>query len=397
MLGAAPSSWIQVFPFTAASMGAAVTCMPSETGVLPAVEWRTGAGELRMAAGREDDKNEPRTNLQIMKISIPSPRLGSLGGVALLTCAWGLCFGNLSANGQEDAQPAAAAGQQTFDSPEDAIAALKAAAADQNKNGLHKLFGPEFKQLLTGDKAQDELHAEKFAAAVAQSCKPVPEGDDKMFLDIGTNDWPMPIPLVKADGRWHFDTTAGKEEIICRHIGQDELHAIAVCRAYVKAQVAYAKENDGPNGSYAMKFKSSPGQKDGLYWAAQGNEASSPFGSVLANSESDGLVNDTSSALKPFHGYYFRILTGQGEAAPGGKKNYMEGGMLAGGFGLLAYPEKWDRSGVMTFIVNQDGNVYEQNLGEKTSRMVRKIKEYNPDGEWKLVVDEGVLSAASEQ
>jgi hypothetical protein len=331
-----------------------------------------------------------------MKISIHSPRLAPLCGVAVLTCALGLGIGNVAAMGQNDSQPRAAAGQKTFASPEDAIAALKAAATEPDKTGLHKLFGPEFKQLLTGDPAQDEKHAEKFAAAVGQSCKPIPEGDDKIILDIGTNGWPMPIPLVRVDGRWHFDTAQGKEEIVARHIGKDELHAIGVCRAYVKAQLAYAKQNAGPNGSYALKFKSSPDQKDGLFWAAAGSDSLSPFGSVLANSETDGLVNDSSTAPKPFHGYYFRILTAQGEAAPGGKKNYMAGGMLADGFALVAYPSQWDASGIMTFIVNEDGNVYEQNLGERTAGIARKMKEYNPTGDWKQVQDEGILNVAAD-
>jgi hypothetical protein len=332
-----------------------------------------------------------------MKTSMQSFRLFPLSCVGIFTCAWGLWLGEFTAKGQNEPQSPAATGQKTFASPEDAIAALKTAAAEQDKHGLHKLFGPDFKQLLTGDPALDEKHAEKFAAAVAESCKPIPEGDDKIMLDIGTNDWPMPIPLVRVDGRWLFDTAQGKEEIIARHIGRDELHAIGVCRAYVKAQLEYAKGNYGPNGSYALKFKSTPGQKDGLYWPSASGDAPSPFGSVLANSESDGLVNDTSAAPQPFHGYYFRILTAQGPAAPGGKKNYMSEGMLAGGFALVAYPAKWDMAGIMTFIVNQDGNVYEQNFGEKTPRLAREMKEYNPSGDWKLVQDEGILSVASDQ
>jgi hypothetical protein len=290
-----------------------------------------------------------------------------------------------------------AAEQRTFASPEEAIQALKSATASQDKTGLHELFGPEFDQIQTGDKTQDEKNAEKFAAALSLACKPVPEGQDMITLEIGTNEWPMPIPLVKVNGQWHFDTAAGKDEIIMRHIGKDELHAIGVCRAYVKAQQQYASQNAGPDSSYAMRFKSTSGKKDGLYWPAADNVPASPFGPVVADAQADDYLDSAGLQSKPFHGYFFRILTRQGPAAPGGKKSYMSQGMLAGGFALVAYPESWDKSGIMTFIVNQDGIVYERNFGPKTSRIAKRLNEYNPDNNWKLVQDEGMLSAASEK
>jgi hypothetical protein len=219
-----------------------------------------------------------------------------------------------------------------------------------------------------------------------------------MTLEVGTNDWPMPIPLVKADGQWRFDTAAGKEEIINRHIGKDELCAIGVCRAYVTAQRQYANLDAGAGGSkYALKFKSTPGAKDGLYWPPVENEPASPFGPLVAEAHAEGYVHHTGSGPHPFHGYYFRILTRQGKDAPGGKMNYMSHGQLTGGFALVAYPEHWNQSGIMTFIVNQDGNIYQSNLGEKTSRIATAIKQYNPDSEWTLVQDEGVAGAVSEK
>jgi hypothetical protein len=211
----------------------------------------------------------------------------------------------------------------------------------------------------------------------------------------------MPIPLVKTNGQWYFDTAAGKEEIINRHIGKDELHAIGVCRAYVTAQRQYASANPDAGGGakYAQKFKSTPGMKDGLYWPSAENEPASPFGPLVAEAHAEGYVKHkgTGTGPHPFHGYYFRILTRQGQAAPGGKMNYLSHGNLTGGFALVAYPEHWDQSGIMTFIVNQDGKVFQQNFGEKTSRMVGAMKEYNPDSEWTLVPDQGVLSAVSEK
>jgi ABC-type oligopeptide transport system ATPase subunit len=168
---------------------------------------------------------------------------------------------------------------------------------------------------------------------------------------------------------------------------------------YVTAQRQYASANPatGGAGNYAQKFKSTPGKKDGLYWAAGENEAASPVGPLVAEAQAEGYVTHKGAGPHPFHGYYFKILTRQGEAAPGGKMNYMSDGSLTGGFALVAYPEHWDQSGIMTFIVNQDGKVYQRNLAEKTSRMAGAIKEYNPDSNWTLVPDEGVLSAASEK
>jgi Protein of unknown function (DUF2950) len=326
-----------------------------------------------------------------MELSNQLNRRAGFCGLAVLAGVCSIWPANLSVSQQTP--PVA---QRSFATPEEAIKALQAASEAQDKMRLREIFGPDYPQLQTGDAAQDSKNAEKFAADVAQSCKPVPEGDDIITLEIGTNGWPMPIPLVKADGQWHFDTEAGKEEIIARHIGKDELHAIGVCRAYVKAQQQYSSQDIGPNGSYALRFKSTPGKRDGLYWPAGLNESPSPFGSVVTEGQPDGYVDDTGAVPQPFHGYYFRILTCQGPEAPGGKKDYMSAGMLAGGFALVAYPEHWDKSGIMTFMVNQDGKVYERNLGEKTSYIARRMKEYNPAGDWKLVQDEGILSVASQ-
>jgi hypothetical protein len=285
-------------------------------------------------------------------------------------------------------------GERAFESPDEAVMALKAATNDKDKKALHKLFGPGFRELLTGDEVQDANNADKFAAAVGESCRPVNESDDKIFIEIGTDHWPMPIPLVKADGKWHFDTVAGKEEIINRHIGTDELHAIGVARAYVTAQRQYASAN---SGAYALKFKSASGKKDGLYWETSANDSPSPFGPLVAEAHSEGYVTHKGNGPHPFHGYYFRILTRQGKDAPGGKMDYVTNGSLTGGFALVAYPENWDRSGIMTFIVNQDGKLYQKNLGEKTSRIAGSMKEYNPESGWTLVEESGVLEAVSEK
>jgi hypothetical protein len=329
-----------------------------------------------------------------MNISNQLTRVASLLTLALVAGAGGVFPAKLHAAEQN---PAVA--QRWFASPEAAVKALQAATEAKDKAALREIFGAESDELLTGDAVQDANNAQRFAAIMAQGCNLVKEGEDKITLEVGTNNYPMPIPLVKADGQWHFDTAAGKEEIINRHIGKDELHAIGVCRAYVIAQRQYANANPkvGGGAKYAQKFKSTPGTKDGLYWPTAANETASPFGPLVAEAHAEGYGGNKSAGPHPFHGYYFRILTRQGKAAPGGKMDYLSQGVLAGGFALVAYPEHWDQSGIMTFIVNQDGKVYQRNLGEKTSRVAAAMKEYNPDREWTLVPDEGVLSAVSEK
>ena len=326
-----------------------------------------------------------------MKLSKILTRFPSLITIAFLAGAGGILPTSSYA-----AEPVS---ERLFGSPEEAIKALQTATAAKDQAALQEIFGSQFQSLKTGDQVQDADNAQRFAAAMAQSCHQVKEGGDRITLEVGTNDWPMPIPLVKADGQWYFDTAAGKEEIINRHIGKDELCAIGVCRAYVTAQRQYASANPATGGAvnYAQKFKSTPGKKDGLYWPAAANETASPFGPLVAEAHAEGYVSHSGAGPHPFHGYYFRILTRQGEAAPGGKKDYLSDGSLTGGFALVAYPEHWDQSGIMTFIVNQDGKVYQRNFGKKASRIGAAMQEYNPDSDWTLVPDEGVTDAVSEK
>jgi len=285
------------------------------------------------------------------------------------------------------ARPAAnGQNQQTFASPDDAVKALRATVEANDRTALAQIFGPEFQSLQTGDKVQDANNTRRFANAMAVSCHLDKQSDSEFFVAVGTNDYPMAIPLVQANGQWYFDTAAGKEEIINRHIGKDELTAIGVCRAYVKAQEIFAMNN----GVYAQKFKSSPGQVDGLYWPDTLGEPPSPFDALVAEAHAEGYGGHHGNAPHAFHGYYFKILTRQGGAAPGGKADYMTNAQLTKGFALVAYPENWNQSGVMTFIVGSDGKVYQRNFGEKTSRIAPRIKEYNPDEHWTLVQDQGV-------
>jgi hypothetical protein len=334
-----------------------------------------------------------------MKFSYLLTRFSSLMTSILLTGAGGAMPASLYADETEAVPASSVIAEQQFTSPEEAIKALRTATEARDQEALRRIFGPEYDALKVGDKVQDANNAQRFAAAMAQSCNQIKEGDEQITLEVGTNNWPMPIPLVRAGGQWHFDTAAGKAEIVNRHIGKDELHAIGVCRAYVVAQQQYANLNPMHQGvlTYARKFKSTPGQKDGLYWLAAENEAASPFGPLVAEAHAEGYVAHQDTGPHPFHGYYFRILTRQGQAAPGGKLDYLSDGNLTGRFALVAYPEKWDQSGIMTFMVNQEGKVYQRNLAEKTSRLAAAMKEYNPDSNWTLVSDGGITNAVAEK
>ncbi len=295
------------------------------------------------------------------------------------------------------ANPAVA--EQLFASPEAAVNALQTATKARDQTALQAIFGPEFPALQTGDQVQDANNARRFADAIAQSCHQIKQDNGTITLEVGMNDWPLPIPLVQTNGQWYFDTAAGREEIINRHIGKDELCAIGVCRAYVTAQQQYARANPATGGTpgYAQKFKSTPGKKDGLYWPAMTNETASPFGPLVAEAHAEGYLNHGGSGPHPFHGYYFKILCRQGAAAPGGEMNYLNQGNLTGGFALVAYPENWDQSGIMTFIVNQNGKVFQRNLGQKSSRIAGAMQEYNPDSDWTLVSDQGMTDAVAEK
>jgi hypothetical protein len=319
--------------------------------------------------------------------------------IALPASVWNIFPADFQTVQPNETQKKIAVAQRLFASPDEAAKALQAATEAKDKAALSEILGPEVKDLLTGDTVQDAKNAQKFAAILAQGYTLVKEGEEKITIEAGPDHWPMPIPLVKANEQWYFNTSAGKDEIVNRHIGKDELHAIGICRAYVTAQQQYASMNpDASQGvKYALKFKSAPGKNDGLYWSAAENEKASPLGPLAAQANVDSYVGSKKAGLQPFHGYFFKILTRQGKAAAGGKMNYMDHGNLTKGFALAAYPAHWDQSGIMTFIVNQKGQVFQRNLGEKTSRLAGEMDEYNPDGEWTLVNEEDIVSGASEK
>jgi hypothetical protein len=282
--------------------------------------------------------------------------------------------------------------QTLFPTPEEAMKALVNAAKTKDRAALSAIFGSNaLQKLLSGDEVQDNREMDEFAAAVEKSAKLEKANDAKFTLTLGENNWPFPIPIVKDGNQWRFDTQAGTEEILNRRIGENELSAILTCRAYVLAQWRYFTEEDEDKdgvAEYAQKFSSSPGKRDGLYWETVEGQKPSPLGSLVAAARAEGYGSkDSSSAPQhaPYHGYYFKILTRQGAHAPGGKYSYIINGNMIAGYALVAYPDKWGSSGVMTFIVNQQGRVYEKNLGPKTTQIAGAMTEYNPDPTWKLV------------
>jgi hypothetical protein len=283
--------------------------------------------------------------------------------------------------------PLIAESQKHFSSPEDAMKGLVEAVKAEDKAALDQIFGPSAKELRSSDEVQAAAEFKEFAKRVAEKTSLVKENDSKVIITIGNENWPFPIPLVKTNGLWFFDTEAGKEEILNRRIGEDELTAILVCRSYVKAQREYVLKDWNGDGilAYAQKLRSDPGKKNGLFWRHAPSEAISPLGELVAQARVEGYKKAKSLFKEipvPFHGYYFKILTEQGEHAPGGKYNYIINGNMVGGFGLIAFPANWGKSGVMAFIVNQLGKVYQKNLGPNTSKTAQTMQSYDPDETW---------------
>jgi len=282
-----------------------------------------------------------------------------------------------------------APGQPEFDNPTDAAQALMSAAQAQNRDAAHHLFGPAADDLGSGDAVADANSFKKFAAHTAEGVRYVEPTPDSAQLYIGDKDWPFPIPLAKAaDGKWYYDTSAGKATILARRVGHNELETIAVCHAYVEAQRSYGSTDRDGDGvlQYAQRLNSHPGKHDGLYWPTAPDETESPFGPLAAQAASEGYTGPVKGAARsPFHGYLFRVLTKQGSHAPGGKYNYIINGRMIAGFALVAWPDKYGSSGVMTFTVNQYGQIYQKDLGEKTADIASKITAYDPDPTWTVV------------
>jgi hypothetical protein len=283
----------------------------------------------------------------------------------------------------------AAAGEELFPSPANATNALVIAAKSRDTNALSAIFGPELHQLVSPDVVQAGTSFSNFVRRLGERVDLVTNSDTKLTLQIGFDAWPFPIPLARTNGQWFYDTAAGKQEILNRRVGMNELAAIRVCHAYVDAQREYASESRNPDGvlDYAQHLRSTTNTHDGLYWHAAPGEPLSPFGPLIAQSHQEGYTHETKilgENLAPYRGYCFKILTKQGSHAPAGKYSYIINGHMLAGFALVAWPEQWGNTGVMTFIVNQEGIIYQKDLGPKTARIAPAMTTYDPDRSWAL-------------
>jgi hypothetical protein len=289
--------------------------------------------------------------------------------------------------------------QETFASPEEAAKALVSAADVNDVTKLLGIFGPDGKPLISsGDDVADREGREKFVRMYKEKNAVVKEGDGKAVLEVGNQAWPLPIPMVKEGESWRFDTKHGAEEIIDRRIGKNELSAIQVCLAYVDVQREYAARDRDGDGllEYAQKFASTPGKKDGLYWESKDGEEPSPLGPLAAQAKREGYTGKKSGdGPSPYHGYFYKILKAQGKNAPGGDYSYVVKGKMIGGFALVAYPAIYGTSGIMTFVVNHDGVVYEKDLGKKTEAAAQALTSFDPDQTWRKIEGKDLEPAAS--
>jgi hypothetical protein len=308
---------------------------------------------------------------------------GSLYGLVALFAAVLIFFGSYQ---RADAQ------QKTFKTPEEAVKSLMDAVRSNNTKELLAIFGTAGKEITSsGDKVADKAESERFAKDYEEMNKLQKETDNKVILVVGNREWPFPIPIVKKGETWVFDTKAGKEELLNRRIGRNELNTIQTCLAYVDAQREYAmKDRDSDKLlEYAQKFWSTPGKKDGLYWKTKEGEQQSPFGSVAARGIQAGYASKKpGDKPTPYYGYFYKILKAQGKNAPGGAYDYVVRGKMIGGFALVVFPAEYGASGIMTFIVNHDGVVYQKDLGKETGKIAKAMTKFDPDKTWKKVEEQ---------
>ncbi len=291
----------------------------------------------------------------------------------------------LMATPASSAQPQAA--QKTYASADEAAADLAAAARSNDQAALRTIFGSDTERLLsTGDPYAAGEQLRRFAADFDKKHALVPSGNDLMILDVGEDDWPLPIPIVQSDGRWHFDTKAGENELINRRIGRNELSAIRVSLAYVEAQKDYFARTKTKTGAgfYAERLISTPGREDGLYWPVEAGAEASPFADVVQQADEGGYAGAFAYPRPvPYNGYYFRVLKAEGVNSPGGAKSFViKGGRMTEGFALIAWPSSYNSSGIMTFEVGPDGIVFQKDLGPNTAGEASTITQFDPDLTW---------------
>ena len=305
-------------------------------------------------------------------------------GTGEWTCRWLILIMLLAFATSSQAQTAQ---QKTYASPEEAVTALVKAVKAHDRSAILAALGNAGTWISSGDPVADRATGDRFAAAY-DAKHSIAESGDTALLVLGNDDYPFAFPIVKKGDRWRFDTDAGKEEMLARRIGQNELEAIKVLQAIVDAQFEYASKDRNGDGvlDYAQKFASSPGKHDGLYWPTKAGEEQSPLGALVAEAAGQGYKSKQSGPT-PYHGYYYRLLKGQGKSAQSGALDYVVHGRAIGGFAVVAYPAKYASSGIMTFIVNQDGKIYQADLGPSTGSKASAMGQYDPGEGWSPVTE----------
>jgi Protein of unknown function (DUF2950) len=322
-----------------------------------------------------------RTKLDLHKFH--SANLPKLAAVAILLTG---CFPARSLAQQP--------GQKTFSSAEDASKALATAAQSNDEKALLDILGPEGKQIISsGDQTEDAQSRADFVQRYQEMHRLVKEPDGTTTLYTGAENWPVPIPLMNKANSWYFDAEAGKKEILYRRVGRNEISTIRICQELVAAE----KEYDAAQHEYAQKIFSDEGQHNGLYWKAAESEPQSPIGPLVASAVAEGYTKNQNGSPTPYRGYYYRILIRQGADAPGGAKSYVVNGKMTGGFAFVAYPAEYRSSGVMTFIVGEDGVVYRKDLGKQTDVLAKALKEYNPNSSWQKDEDQQEETAGEQK
>jgi hypothetical protein len=384
----------------AASAAAAVVSMaaalgPAATGDRRALAAREAAVAAAEAAAVAGDKFA-NGRQQMKPVSGFEERLrqfwiwcGVAGALLMVLAVSASAQAPASAKTASAPASATAAGAETFATPQEAADALVEAAKDFDAPRIKKIFGPEGADVvLTGEQGQDRELAAAFSAEAAEKKRVSmdPKSGNRAFLVVGQEDWPFPAPIVKRNNRWVFDAKAGRQEILYRRVGRNELDAIQICHGYVEAQNEYALEKrEGYNvNQYAQRIISIPGKQDGLAWRNPDGTYGGPIGEKIAEAIEQGYKNKA----EPYHGYFFKVLKGQGPAAPLGRLDYVINGVMIGGFALVAAPAEYGVTGVKTFMVSQDGVVYEKDLGPDTLTAFKQMELFNPDNSWDPVEDE---------
>jgi hypothetical protein len=366
-------------PAAAAAAEAVLTGAAAVAAVIEAAE----------GAGGKQTMNE-RTPMRSKSVTMPLSKI-SLIASAILICCISVVALVAAPESKRDAGAGSQPKQKEFDTAKQAADSLLQAAEAFDVLALKEILGPDGEDLITSeDPVQDKNRAAEFAAKAKEknSLEVDPKNPNRTILLVGNDDWPVPIPIVKRKGKSYFDTKAGRDEVLRRRIGTNELDAIAICRGFVEAEKEYAQEkhDDSKVNQYAQRIISTPGKQDGLAWQNSDGTWGGPVGEKVAKALEQGYSNP--GQPQPYHGYYFKVLKGQGPAAPLGQIDFVVKGVMIGGFALAAAPAQYRVSGVKTFIVSHDGVVYEKDLGADTLKAFHSMDRFNPDKSWQLTNDE---------